>query len=112
MSNVTNEINRTKMVNYIIETNKLFQENILNNTVIMSIIDKIFLNKINPYSKKVLKNIIAKILNNKTIGKIEKNIIINILDELKKNELSLTNIDIIMYIIDKIYLYNIDNIKV
>jgi hypothetical protein len=105
------KINSSKMINYIIKTDELLQENMQTNIDIMKIIDETFSNPINPYSKEVLQNIIAKILNKNKISEIQKNIIIKILNKLKENQSELTNIDLIMYIIDKIYLYNITDEK-
>lgn len=105
------KINSSKMINYIIKTDELLQENMQTNIDIMKIIDETFSNPINPYSKEVLQNIIAKILNKNKISEIQKNIIIKILNKLKEYQSALTNIDLIMYIIDKIYLYNITDEK-
>jgi len=106
-----NNINSSKMINYIIKTDELLERNISNKANIIEIINKIFSKPLNPYSKKVLQNIISKILNKSKINEEEKTIIIEILNKLKSDKLSLINSYLIMYITDKIYLYSKDNKK-
>jgi len=105
--------NKKLMVSHLIETNKLFEKNISEDTF-KNILEIIFNGNLTIYKKKVLNNIINSILYKKNINKNEEKIILSIIENIneKKNKKNKKNnesnniiyYDIIINIIDTIYL--------